>query len=90
VLWFAVWAYRHQRRGDLAQELAVRTGKVAAVAKTAVPVLDAAYEEADESVRAWLDAHVFDRLSSAMGKEEKAAVHEVRAEAQVASGPVTG
>jgi len=85
VLWFAVWAYRHQRRGDLAQELAVRTGKVAAVAKTAVPVLDAAYEEADESVRAWLDAHVFARLSSAMGKEEKAAVHAVRAEAQAVS-----
>lgn len=85
VLWFAVWAYRHQKRGDLAQELAVRTGKVAAVAKTAVPVLDAAYEEADESVRAWLDAHVFARLSSAMNKEEKAAVHAVRAEAQVAS-----
>ena len=89
VLWFAAWAYRHQRRGDLAQELAVRTGKVAAVAKTAVPVLDAAYEEADASVKAWLDAHIFARLSSAMGKEEKAAVHEVRAEAQVASG-VTG
>ena len=86
VLWFAVWAYRHQRRGDLAQELAIRTGKVAAVAKTAVPVLDAAYDEADEGVKAWLDEHVFARLSSAMGKEEKAAVHEVRAEAQVASG----
>lgn len=90
VLWFAVWAYRHQRRGDLAQELAVRTGKVAAVAKTAVPVLDAAYEEADAGVKAWLDEHIFARLSSAMGKEEKAAVHEVRAEAQVGSGPVTG
>ena len=89
VLWFAAWAYRHQRRGDLAQELATRTGKVAAVAKTAVPVLDAAYEEADAGVKAWLDEHVFARLSLAMGKEEKAAVHEVRAEAQVASG-VTG
>ena len=90
VLWFAVWAYRHQKRGDLAQEIAVRTGKVAAVARTAVPVLDAAYEEADAGVKAWLDEHVFARLSSAMGKEEKAAVHEVRAEAQVGSGPVTG
>lgn len=89
VLWFAVWAYRHQKRGDLAQELAARSGKVAAVARTAVPVLDAAYDEADGAVKAWLDEHVFARLSSAMGKEEKAAVHEVRAEAQVASG-VTG
>lgn len=86
VLWFAVWAYRHQRRGDLAQELAIRTGKVAAVAKTAVPVLDAAYEEADASVKAWLDAHVFDRLSGVMDKQDKATVHAIRAEAQVASG----
>lgn len=78
--WFAVWAWRHQKRGDLAQELAVRTGKVAAVAKTAVPVLDAAYEEADDSVRAWLDANVFARLGSLMNREEKATVHEIRAE----------
>ena len=84
VLWFAVWAYRHQRRGDLAQELAARTGKVAAVARTAVPVLDKAYEEADESVKAWLDEHVFNRLSSAMDREAKATVHAVRAEAQAA------
>ena len=86
VLWFAVWAYRHQRRGDLAQELATRTGKVAAVAKTAVPVLDAAYEEADESVRAWLDAHVFNRLSDLMRStpEMKATVHAIRADAKAA------
>ena len=82
VLWFAVWAYRHQRRGDLAQELAARTGKVAAVAKTAVPVLDAAYEEADESVKAWLDAHIFARLSGVMDKQDKATVHAIRAEAK--------
>lgn len=82
VLWFAVWAYRHQKRGDLAQELAVRSGKVAAVAKTAVPVLDKAYEEADAGVKEWLDAHVFNRLSDIMRSkpEMKATVHEIRAE----------
>ena len=91
VLWFAVWAYRHQRRGDLAQELAVRTGKVAAVAKTAVPVLDAAYEEADGEVRAWLDSHVFNRLSDLMRStpEMKATVHAIRAEAKQGE-PVVG
>ena len=87
MLWFAVWAYRHQRRGDLAQELAARTGKVAAVARTAVPVLDAAYDEADEAVKAWLDEHVFARLSSAMDREAKATVHEVRAQAKAGEGP---
>lgn len=79
--WFAVWAWKHQKRGDLAAELATRTGKVAAVAKTAVPVLDAAYEQADEATRRWLDAHVFDRLSSAMNRDERATVHEIRKEA---------
>ena len=90
VLWFAVWAYRHQKRGDLAQELAVRSGKVAAVAKTTVPVLDAAYEEADAGIKAWLDEHVFARLSGAMDKEHKAAVHAIRAEAQTGAPAVTG
>ena len=81
VTWFAVWAWKHQKRGDLASELATRTGKVAAVATTAVPVLDAAYEQADEATRRWLDAHVFDRLSSLMNRDEKATVHEIRKEA---------
>ena len=68
----------------MAQELATRTGKVAAVARTAVPVLDAAYEEADAGVKAWLDAHVFNRLSDVMRStpEMKATVHEIRAEAK--------
>ena len=81
VTWFAIWAWKHQKRGDLAAELATRTAKVAAVAKTAVPVLDAAYEQADEATRRWLDAKIFDRLSSLMNREEKATVHEIRREA---------
>ena len=76
--WFGVWAWRHQKRGDLAAELAARSAKVAAVAKTAVPVLDTAYEQANAEVKAWLDANVFDRLSSMMNRDEKATVHEIR------------
>jgi hypothetical protein len=81
VTWFAVWAWKHQKRGDLASELATRTGKVAAVAKAVVPVLDAAYEQADEATRRWLDAKIFDRLSSLMNRDEKATIHEIRKEA---------
>lgn len=80
-IWFGVWAWRHQKRGDLAQELQSRTAKVAAVAKTAVPVLDTAYEQANADVKAWLDANVFDRLSSMMNRDEKATVHEIRKDA---------
>lgn len=78
--WFAVWAWKHQKRGDLAEELQTRTAKVAAVAKTAVPVLDDAYESASAETRAWLDDNVFARLSSLMNREEKATVHAIRAE----------
>lgn len=80
-IWFGVWAWRHQKRGDLAAELAARSAKVAAVAKTAVPVWDAAYEDATSEIKAWLDAHVFDRLSSMMNRDEKATVHEIRKDA---------
>ena len=80
-VWFGVWAWRHQKRGDLAEELQARAGKVAAVAQTAVPVLDKAYEDADASMRTWLDEHIFDRLSSAMNRDEKATVHEIRKDA---------
>lgn len=79
IAWFSIWAWKHQRRGDLATELATRTAKVAAVAKTAVPVLDAAYDSASSEVKAWLDENIFSRLSSTMNREEKAAVHEIRA-----------
>ena len=80
-IWFGVWAWRHQKRGDLAAELAARSAKIAAVAKTAVPVWDAAYEDATSEIKAWLDAHVFDPLSSVMNREEKATVHEIRKDA---------
>lgn len=79
-IWFGVWAWRHQKRGDLAEELQARTAKVAAVATTTVPILDAAYESASGDVKAWLDTHIFDRLSSAMNGDTKAAVHAIRAE----------
>lgn len=54
--------------------------EVAAVATTTVPILDAAYESASGDVKAWLDTHIFDRLSSAMNGDTKAAVHAIRAE----------
>lgn len=73
------WAWRHQKRGDLAQEMQARTTKVAAVATTVVPILDSAYEQAEGSVKDWLDTHLFRRLSSAMDRSTKATVHEIRA-----------
>lgn len=79
VAWGAIWFYRHQKKGDLTAELATRSAKVAAVAEKAVPVLDAAYEAAEKPMKDWLDAHVFDRLSSLMDKPEKDTVKQIRA-----------
>ena len=79
IVWAGVWAWRHQKRGDLATELQSRTAKVAGVAKTVVPILDDAYESATAETREWFDQHVFSRLSSLMNREEKATVHEIRA-----------
>ena len=81
VTWGGVWFYRHQKAGDLAKELATRSAKVAAVAQEAVPVLDAAYEKAEQPIKDWLDAHVFGELSRFMGPDTKATVHEIRADA---------
>lgn len=80
--WFGIYAWRHQKRGDLAEELQARTAKVAAVAKTAVPVLDDAYDAATAETKAWLDTHIFDRLSDLMRSkpEIKQVVHQIRAE----------
>lgn len=79
VAWAAIWFYRHQKKGDLTAELATRSAKVAAVAEKAVPVLDAAYEAAEKPMKDWLDAHIFDRLSSIMDKPDKETVKQIRA-----------
>ena len=79
-------SWRHQKRGDLAQEMAVRSAKVAGVARTVVPVLDSAKEQATGEVAEWFRANVLAKLSSAMDREDKATVHAIRAESS-ASGP---
>lgn len=78
-IWFGVWAWRHQKRGDLAAELQARTAKVAGVAQVVVPILDDAYDNATDGVKTWFDTHVFAKLSSVMDKDAKATVHEIRA-----------
>lgn len=52
------------------------------VLREVVPVLDDAYDSAADSVKAFLDASIFDRLSRKFSPAHKAAVHEVRAAQQ--------
>lgn len=74
-----IWAYRHFSASDLNKA-------VAQVAKDVRPVLDNAYETADEATRKWLDEHVFepigvamDKSTAATGVDTKATVHLLRA-----------
>lgn len=80
VAWVGVWLYRHYKQGDLKQEADVRLGKVTATLGAVVPVLDQAYENADQTVRDLLDKTIFNRLSDVMKSipEAKATIHEIR------------
>lgn len=71
------WVIDRQKQGRLREAVQKRANLL----KQLVPVLDSAYENAEESVKKVLDDKVFDRLSSIMDAEDKAAVHEVRASA---------
>ena len=81
VAWVGVWLYRHYKQGDLKQEADARLGKVTATLGAVVPVLDQAYENADQTVRDLLDKTIFNRLSDVMKSipEAKATIHEIRA-----------
>jgi len=81
VVWVGIWIYRHYQQGDLKQEAETRLGKVTATLSAVVPVLDDAYDNADETVRGLLDKTIFSRLSDVMKSipEAKTIIHETRA-----------
>jgi hypothetical protein len=74
--WACVHAYR---KGDLARKTEREAARLRDTLGKVVPVLDAAYENAEQSTRDLFDRSIFSRLSSLFGKEEKAVVHEIRA-----------
>lgn len=76
----AWWVVAKYRAGVLAEKLAARATKLNGALRSVVPVLDAAYDEADATARDLLDRTVFSRLSAAMDREQKQTVHEIRAE----------
>jgi hypothetical protein len=59
--------------------LKFNAGRLRGVLSRVVPTLDQAYESADDTGRKLLDAAVFDPLSRAMDKKDKALVHTLRA-----------
>lgn len=82
----AWWVVRKYKQGVLKEAAEAKVAKLSGALQQVVPVLDQAYDEASADVRDVLDKLIFSRLSSAMDKEQKATVHEVRA---VSSQPST-
>lgn len=69
------WVIDRHKQGRLREAVQKR----ADLLKQVVPVLDDAYEDAEESVKKALDSKIFSRLSSLMSKDEKKIIHEARA-----------
>jgi len=71
------WVIDRHRQGRLKAAVEKR----AQLLREVVPVLDEAYEGANEELRRFLDRNIFKRLSDAFTSEDKATIHEIRKEA---------
>lgn len=78
------WVIDRHRQGRLQQAIAKRADKL----KEMVPVLDEAYENAGDDLKKALDSKIFDRLSAIWSKEDKAVIHQVRADVKSAPQPL--
>lgn len=77
---FAAAILHAYRRGDLATKTEREAARLKDTLGKVVPVLDAAYEDAEEQTKALLDRTIFDRLSSLFARENKQTIHQIRAD----------
>lgn len=77
----AWWVIKKHKAGVLAEATKAKADKATGLLRSVIPVLDSAYDEADAAAKELLDKTVFSRLSSVMDKDQKAEVHQIRAEA---------
>jgi len=75
------WVWAHYKDGTLKESAKAKSAKLQSALTTIIPVLDEAYDHAEDSVKAAMDKLIFSRLSAVMDKTDKATVHEVRATA---------
>ena len=91
--WVILWWRKHDKRGDLNEELAKRGTEAKATLDKLVPVIDAVYREGTQtveevvetlkakgksSVQDLLDSVLFSKLSEKLDRPEKDAVKRVR------------
>lgn len=93
IAWVVFWWRKHDKRGDINEELAKRGAKAKATLEKLVPTIDAVYREgtqtveevlatikggAKASIQDLLDSVLFSKLSSKLDQPEKDTVKEVR------------
>ena len=93
LVWVIVWWRKHDKRGDINEELAKRGAKAKATLEKLVPTIDAVYREgtqtveevlatikggAKASIQDLLDSVLFSKLSSKLDQPEKDTVKAVR------------
>ncbi len=93
IAWVVFWWRKHDKRGDINEELAKRGAKAKATLEKLVPTIDAVYREgtqtveevlatikggAKASLQDLLDSVLFSKLSSKLDQPEKDTVKEVR------------
>ena len=93
IAWVVIWWRKHDKRGDINEELAKRGAKAKATLEKLVPTIDAVYREgtqtveevlatikggAKASIQDLLDSVLFSKLSSKLDQPEKDTVKEVR------------
>lgn len=71
---------KRQEADFMARQLQEKTAEIKKTVLPVIKTLDAAYEDASDSVRKVLDEKVFGKLSQIMSDRQKAVVHELRAE----------
>lgn len=84
----AWWVLKKQHEGTLKQKLEGKASSLQGLLTQVIPVLDKAYENAEASGKELLDRTIFQPLSSTMNREEKALVHNLRAQPAGATASV--
>lgn len=83
-----LWVWNHYKLGTLKQDAEDKAAKLANLTKQLVPALDSAYKNAKDTQKQLLDSLIFNTLSDAMNREEKALVHQIRAETSIEADSV--
>jgi hypothetical protein len=77
------WVWQHYKAGTLAADTKKKAEQLTSFAQAVVPVLDKAYDSAEQPLKQLLDDKIFSPLGNVMDATTKATVHEVRAEQEV-------